>query len=157
MSLQTDAEKRFIQDMFDDLLKSFSKKLTPENKELVTRAFHFANEAHMGVRRKSGEPYIAHPLAVAKIVVSEVGLGTKSAVAAILHDVVEDTDYSVDDIKNMFGDKVAYLVDGLTKLSGTFDSKQAANFRKMLMTLSDDVRVILIKLADRLHNMRTDT
>lgn len=155
MDLQTEIEKREINDLFEDLLKSFSRQLTPENEQLIRKAFLFANTAHMGVRRNSGEPYILHPLAVAKIVVSEIGLGTKSALAAILHDVVEDTDYTLQDISNMFGEKVASLVDGLTKLTGTFDSKQAVNFRKMLLTLSDDVRVILIKLADRLHNMRT--
>jgi len=155
MGLQTEAEKRYIQDLFDDLLKSFNRPLTDEAKALIIKAFNFANKAHLGVRRKSGEPYIVHPISVAKIVTSEIGLGAKSATAAILHDVVEDTDYSLQDIENMFGNKVASLVDGLTKLSGTFDSKQAVNFRKMLLTLSDDVRVILIKLADRLHNMRT--
>jgi len=155
MDLQTDIEKREIIDLFEDLLKSFTRDLTPENEQLIRKAFMFANTAHMGVRRNSGEPYIIHPLSVAKIVVSEIGLGTKSALAAILHDVVEDTDYTLLDISNMFGEKVATLVDGLTKLSGSYDSKQAVNFRKMLLTLSDDVRVILIKLADRLHNMRT--
>jgi GTP pyrophosphokinase len=155
MDLQTEIEKREISDLFEDLLKSFNRQLTPENEALIRKAFHFANTAHMGVRRNSGEPYILHPLAVAKIVVSEIGLGTKSALAAILHDVVEDTEYTLQDISNMFGEKVASLVDGLTKLTGSFDSKQAVNFRKMLLTLSDDVRVILIKLADRLHNMRT--
>jgi len=155
MDLQTEIEKREINDLFEDLLKSFTRHLTPENEQLIRKAFMFANTAHMGVRRKSGEPYIIHPLSVAKIVVSEIGLGTKSALAAILHDVVEDTEYTLLDISNMFGEKVASLVDGLTKLSGSFDSRQAVNFRKMLLTLSDDVRVILIKLADRLHNMRT--
>ncbi len=155
MDLQTEIEKREIEDLFEDLMKSFTRPLTTENEQLIRKAFQFASAAHMGVRRKSGEPYIIHPLAVAKIVVSEIGLGTKSAIAAILHDVVEDTDYTLIDIEKMFGEKVASLVDGLTKLSGTYDSKQATNFRKMLMTLSDDVRVILIKLADRLHNMRT--
>ena len=155
MDLQTEIEKREIDDLFEQLMKSFTRPITPENEQLIRKAFQFASAAHMGVRRKSGEPYILHPLAVAKIVVSEIGLGTKSAIAAILHDVVEDTDYTLQDIENMFGQKVASLVDGLTKLSGTYDSKQATNFRKMLMTLSDDVRVILIKLADRLHNMRT--
>ena len=155
MDLQTEIEKREIEDLFEDLLKSFTRPLTAEHEQLIRKAFNFANAAHMGVRRKSGEPYIIHPIAVAKIVVSEIGLGTKSVLAAILHDVVEDTEYTLEDIHNMFGAKVASLVDGLTKLSGTFDSKQASNFRKMLLTLSDDVRVILIKLADRLHNMRT--
>jgi GTP pyrophosphokinase len=155
MDLQTELEKREIDDLYEELLKSFTRPLTPENLQLIHKAFQFASSAHMGVRRRSGEPYILHPLSVAKIVVSEIGLGTKSAVAAILHDVVEDTEYTVQDIEKMFGPKIAMLVDGLTKLSGTYDSKQATNFRKMLMTLSDDVRVILIKLADRLHNMRT--
>ena len=155
MDLQTDIEKREIDDLFEDLLKSFTRPLTIENEQLIRKAFQFANSAHMGIRRKSGEPYIIHPIAVAKIVVAEIGLGTKSVLAAILHDVVEDTEYTLSDIEKMFGAKVASLVDGLTKLSGTFDSSQATNFRKMLLTLSDDVRVILIKLADRLHNMRT--
>ena len=153
--MQTEIEKREIDDLFEQLLKSFTRPLTPENAQLIRKAYQFASSAHMGVRRRSGEPYIVHPLSVAKIVVNEIGLGTKSVVAAILHDVVEDTDYTVQDIEKMFGSKIAMLVDGLTKLSGSFDSKQATNFRKMLMTLSDDVRVILIKLADRLHNMRT--
>ena len=156
MSYWTDAELRYINDLYEDLVKLCKQRKTkPENLEKIDKAFHFANEAHTGVRRKSGEPYIAHPLSVACIVVGEIGLGTTSVIAAILHDVVEDTDYTLEDIRNMFGKKVASIVDGLTKLSGTFDSAQAANFRKMLMTLSDDVRVILIKLADRLHNMRT--
>jgi len=153
--LQTEIEKREIDDLFEEVLKSFTRPLTPENVQLIQKAYQFASSAHMGVRRRSGEPYIIHPLSVAKIVVNEMGLGTKSAVAAILHDVVEDTEYTVQDIEKMFGSKISMLVDGLTKLSGSFDSKQATNFRKMLMTLSDDVRVILIKLADRLHNMRT--
>ncbi len=125
---------------------------------MIRRAFEFAREAHQGVRRKSGEPYILHPLAVAKIAVKEIGLGTKSAVAALLHDVVEDTDYTVEDIANLFGPKIASLVDGLTKISevmGSNTTKQAESFRKMILTLADDVRVILIKIADRLHNMRT--
>ena len=153
--MQTEIEKREIDDLFEEVLKSFTRPLTPENVQLIQKAYQFASSAHMGVRRRSGEPYIIHPLSVAKIVVNEMGLGTKSAVAAILHDVVEDTEYTVQDIEKMFGSKISMLVDGLTKLSGSFDSKQATNFRKMLMTLSDDVRVILIKLADRLHNMRT--
>ena len=155
MDLQTEIEKREIEDLYEEVLKSFTRPLTPENVQLIHKAYQFASSAHMGVRRRSGEPYIIHPLSVAKIVVSEIGLGTKSVVAAILHDVVEDTEYTVQDIEKMFGEKIAMLVDGLTKLSGTYDSKQATNFRKMLMTLSDDVRVILIKMADRLHNMRT--
>lgn len=131
--------------------------------EVVQKAFEFANEAHKGVRRRSGEPYILHPIAVAKIVVSDIGLGYKSIVAALLHDVVEDTDYTVDDIRSLFGDKVATLVDGLTKIKTVLDnedkaqqkSMQAENFKRILLTLNDDVRVVLIKLADRLHNCRT--
>ena len=136
----------------------FRKGTTEESMKMIRRAFEFAREAHQGVRRKSGEPYILHPLAVAKIAVKEIGLGTKSAVAALLHDVVEDTDYTVEDIANLFGPKIASLVDGLTKISevmGSNTTKQAESFRKMILTLADDVRVILIKIADRLHNMRT--
>lgn len=157
--LQTKAEQRLIQDYFDDLIKACDRKVSDDGKVRIQKAFEFANNAHAGVKRKSGEPYIIHPLAVAKIVVEEIGLSATSIIAAILHDVVEDTDYTLEDISNLFGEKVASIVDGLTKLSEEFtpahDSKQANNFRKMLMTLSDDVRVILIKLADRLHNMRT--
>lgn len=131
--------------------------------EMVQKAFDFANEAHKGVRRRSGEPYILHPIAVAKIVVSNIGLGCKSIVAALLHDVVEDTNYTVDDLRSLFGDKVATLVDGLTKIKTVLDnedkaeqkSMQAENFKRILLTLNDDVRVVLIKLADRLHNCRT--
>lgn len=131
--------------------------------ELIKKAFYFAKDAHEGVRRKSGEPYIMHPIAVARIVLDEIGLGVKSVVASLVHDVVEDTDYTVADIEYQFGEKIARMVDGLTKISEVFadneakdeTSQQAENFRKMLLTLSDDVRVILIKLADRLHNMRT--
>lgn len=134
-----------------------------EELDVVQKAFEFANEAHKGVRRRSGEPYILHPIAVAKIVVSNIGLGYKSIVAALLHDVVEDTDYTVDDLRNLFGDKVATLVDGLTKIKTVLDnedkaqqkSMQAENFKRILLTLNNDVRVVLIKLADRLHNCRT--
>ncbi len=130
----------------------------PMELEKIREAFLFANSAHSGVKRKSGEPYITHPIAVARIVVVELGLGAKSVQAALLHDVVEDTDYTLEDIEFRFGGKVASMVDGLTKLSGVFEnesSEQAENFKKMLLTLSDDVRVIMIKIADRLHNMRT--
>jgi GTP diphosphokinase / guanosine-3',5'-bis(diphosphate) 3'-diphosphatase len=157
--LQTKAEQRLIQDYFDDLIKACDRKVSDEGKIRIKKAFEFANSAHVGVKRKSGEPYIIHPLSVAKVVVEEIGLSATSIISALLHDVVEDTDYTLEDISNLFGEKVASIVDGLTKLSEEFtpqhDSKQANNFRKMLMTLSDDVRVILIKLADRLHNMRT--
>lgn len=126
--------------------------------QFIKRAFFLAKEAHKGVRRRSGEPYIVHPIEVALIAVREIGLGKKSVVAALLHDVVEDTDYTVEDIERLFGSKIAYMVDGLTKMSGVFNadsSEQAEYFRKVLLTLSDDVRVIIIKIADRLHNMRT--
>ena len=131
--------------------------------DTVQKAFDFANEAHKGVRRRSGEPYIIHPIEVAKIVVNEIGLGCKSIVAALLHDVVEDTDYTVEDIRNLFGDKIATLVDGLTKIKTVLDNEdkskvksiQAENFKRILLTLNDDVRAVLIKLADRLHNCRT--
>jgi len=155
MSLFTKAEIRQINDCYDDLVKEVSKRFDAERMEKVEKAFVFANAAHDGVRRKSGEPYIIHPIAVAQIVARDLGLGATSVIAAILHDVVEDTDYTVEDIKNMFGEDVSRIVDGLTKLSGEMDSRQALTLKKMLMTLSDDVRVILIKLADRLHNMRT--
>ena len=151
-------EQEMIETAFDDLIKSLRKGTTEESVKMIRRAVEFAREAHQGVRRKSGEPYILHPLAVAKIAVKEIGLGTKSAVAALLHDVVEDTDYTVEDIANLFGPKIASLVDGLTKISevmGSNTTKQAESFRKMILTLADDVRVILIKIADRLHNMRT--
>ena len=146
-------------------LKEAARKRCANQAELdvVQKAFDFANEAHKGVRRRSGEPYILHPIAVAKIVVSNIGLGYKSIAAALLHDVVEDTDYTVDDIRNLFGEKIASLVDGLTKIKTVLDNEdkakqksiQAENFKRILLTLNDDVRVVLIKLADRLHNCRT--
>ena len=151
----TKAEIRLINDYYDDLLKEISPKFTKEKLEMVNKAFKFANAAHNGVKRKSGEPYIIHPIAVAKIVAHDIGLGATSVISSLLHDVVEDTDFKVKDIKSMFNPKIANIVDGLTKLSGDFDSRQALTLKKMLMTLSDDVRVILIKIADRLHNMRT--
>jgi GTP diphosphokinase / guanosine-3',5'-bis(diphosphate) 3'-diphosphatase len=147
-----------IQRQFDDLLKTCVNCKTEEDRQLIIKAFHFASEAHKGMRRKSGEPYILHPIAVAKVVSTEIGLGVTSIICALLHDVVEDTEYSKEDIYSMFGEKISIITEGLTKISGVFDtnsSLQAENFRKMLLTLSDDVRVILIKLADRLHNMRT--
>ena len=146
-------------------LKESARKRCANKEELdeVQKAFEFANEAHKGVRRRSGEPYILHPIAVAQIVVSSIGLGYKSICAALLHDVVEDTDYTVEDISNLFGEKIASLVDGLTKIKTVLDnedkakqnSMQAENFKRILLTLNDDVRVVLIKLADRLHNCRT--
>ncbi len=151
-------EQEHIKEAFEELLKSLRKDTSKESRQRIKEAFEFANEAHKGVRRRSGEPYIMHPLAVAKIATSEIGLGTTSVIAALLHDVVEDTDYTVEDISNLFGPKVASIVDGLTKISGVMGSdtsQQAESFRKMILTLADDVRVILIKIEDRLHNMRT--
>ncbi len=151
-------DQELIKEAYEDLLKSLRKETTKENKQKIKEAFEFANEAHKGVKRRSGVPYILHPLAVAKIATKEIGLGTTSVISALLHDVVEDTDYTVEDIANLFGPKVASIVDGLTKISGvmgTETSEQAESFRKMILTLADDVRVILIKIADRLHNMRT--
>lgn len=151
-------EQEQIREGFEDLLKSLRKETSKEDRQKIKEAFEFANEAHKGVKRRSGEPYIMHPLAVAKIATREIGLGTTSVISALLHDVVEDTDYTVEDIANLFGPKVASIVDGLTKISGVMGSdtsQQAESFRKMILTLADDVRVILLKIADRLHNMRT--
>lgn len=153
------AEDLLIQQAFDDLLNDYLNSNHRRKVELITKAFHFANQAHAGAKRRSGEPYIMHPLAVARIVCREMGLGSTSICSALLHDVVEDTEYTVEDINNMFGPKIAQIVDGLTKISGGIfgeqASAQAENFRKLLLTMSDDIRVILIKIADRLHNMRT--
>ena len=158
MMVVEQTEKTEIQRQFEDLLNNCAYAKTQEDIDFITKAFNFALDAHNGMRRKSGEPYIIHPIAVAKIANQEIGLGIKSVVASLLHDVVEDTDYTLEDIERNFGPKISTIIDGLTKISGVFDNKsslQAENFRKMLLTLSSDVRVILIKLADRLHNMRT--
>jgi GTP pyrophosphokinase len=157
LSKQTLAEKRLINKQLEELLLNCPNS-SKDSRNRIRKAFDFANHAHMGVRRKAGEPYIFHPLTVAMIVVREIGLGEDAICAALLHDVVEDADYTVEDIRFSFGDKVAELVDGLTKIEGVFDktqSKQAENFKKILLTLVTDINVILIKLADRLHNMRT--
>ena len=155
----TEDEEQRIQREFDALLDDYAHSLHSQKIELITRAFNFANKAHYGVRRLSGEPYIMHPLAVARICAREIGLGSTSICSALLHDVVEDTDYTVEDIADLFGDKIAQIVSGLTKISGGVfgdqASEQAENFRKLLLTISDDIRVVLIKIADRLHNMRT--
>ena len=155
----TAEDEVIIREKWDDLLLSCTKICkNDEDWNFIKRAFFLAKEAHQGVRRRSGEPYLLHPIAVAKIVIEEIGLGVKSVVAALLHDVVEDTEYTVEDMERIFGPKIASMVDGLTKMSGVFNadtSEQAEYFRKVLLTLSDDVRVILIKIADRLHNMRT--
>lgn len=160
----TQADYEVIARDYADLKEAARKRCADQEElDMVQKAFEFANEAHKGVRRRSGEPYILHPIAVAKIVVSNIGLGYKSIMAALLHDVVEDTDYTVDDLKSLFGEKVATLVEGLTKIKTVLDnedkavqkSMQAENFKRILLTLNDDVRVVLIKLADRLHNCRT--
>ncbi|MBT2557862.1 bifunctional (p)ppGpp synthetase/guanosine-3',5'-bis(diphosphate) 3'-pyrophosphohydrolase [Hymenobacter sp. ISL-91] len=158
IAIDPEVERQEILRHYRRLLRTAKPSLKPGDAKLIKKAFNTSLEAHKEMRRKSGEPYILHPLAVAQIVVEEIGLGTTSIVAALLHDVVEDTPWEVADVEREFGPKVARIVDGLTKISGVFEygtSEQAENFRKMLLTLSDDVRVILIKLADRLHNMRT--
>lgn len=148
-----------IESEFNGLIDDYLKTNHRRKVEIITKAFLLAKEAHKGARRRSGEPYIMHPIAVARIVCGEIGLGSTSICAALLHDVVEDTEYTVEDIKVLFGEKIAQIVDGLTKISsGMFGenvSAQAENFRKLLLTMSDDIRVILVKIADRLHNMRT--
>ena len=152
-------EEEMIEQAFQQLLNDYLATKHRKRIEIITKAFNFANQAHKGITRRSGEPYIMHPLAVAQIVCNEIGLGSTSICAALLHDVVEDTDYTVEDIENIFGPKIAQIVDGLTKISGGIfgdrASAQAENFKKLLLTMSDDIRVILIKIADRLHNMRT--
>lgn len=152
-------EDRLIEEAYRDVLNCYLASHHRKKVEIIERAFRFAKEAHKGARRRSGEPYILHPIAVAKIVISELGLGSTSICAALLHDVVEDTEYTRDDIAANFGEKIASIVEGLTKISGgIFGDKaslQAENFRKLLLSMSTDIRVILIKMADRLHNMRT--
>ena len=153
------AEEQLVNNAFKHLLETYMASPHRKKEEIITKAFNFAREAHKGVRRLSGEPYIMHPIAVAQIACEEMGLGSTSICAALLHDVVEDTDYTVEDIENIFGSKIAQIVDGLTKISGGIfgdrASAQAENFKKLLLTMSDDIRVILIKICDRLHNMRT--
>ncbi len=157
--LREAADDKLINDAFQRLLDSYLASRHRKKVEIITKAFNFARQAHKGVRRLSGEPYIMHPIAVAQIACEEVGLGSTSICAALLHDVVEDTDFTTEDIENMFGPKIAQIVDGLTKISGGIfgeqASAQAENFKKLLLTMSDDIRVILIKICDRLHNMRT--
>src|ERR1019366_6892134 len=159
--IDIEAEKKEILKRYRSLLHACRRTLEKGDKLLIRKAFDISLEAHKNMRRKSGEPYIYHPIAVAQICAEEIGLGATSVICALLHDVVEDTDMTLADMQGMFGEKVAKIIDGLTKIKGvevidpTNFSIQAENFRKMLLTLSDDVRVILIKLADRLHNMRT--
>lgn len=156
---EQDQEEKLVNYAFEQLLDSYLHSRHRKKADIITKAFHFAKQAHKGVRRLSGEPYIMHPIAVAQIACSEMGLGSTSICSALLHDVVEDTDYTVEDIENIFGPKIAQIVDGLTKISGgIFGDKvsaQTENFKKLLLTMSDDIRVILIKICDRLHNMRT--
>ena len=153
------SEAQMVAEAFQHLLDSYRTSRHRKKVDIITKAFNFARQAHKGVRRLSGEPYIMHPIAVAQIACSEIGLGSTSICSALLHDVVEDTDYTVEDIENIFGKKIAQIVDGLTKISGGIfgeqASAQAENFKKLLLTMSDDIRVILIKICDRLHNMRT--
>jgi GTP pyrophosphokinase len=156
--IDVEVEKREIINKYRKLLRHSKPFLQDGDAKLIKKAFNISAEAHKDMRRKSGEPYIFHPLAVAQICVEEIGLGTTSIISALLHDTVEDTEMELSDVNKEFGPKVTMIIDGLTKISGVFEygsSQQAENFRKMLLTLSEDVRVILIKLADRLHNMRT--
>ncbi len=159
LRLQEEADDKIINEAFQKLLNDYLASRHRKKVDLITKAFNFARQAHKGVRRLSGEPYIMHPIAVAQIACGEIGLGSTSICSALLHDVVEDTDYTVEDIQNIFGAKIAQIVDGLTKISGGIfgeqASAQAENFKKLLLTMSDDIRVILIKICDRLHNMRT--
>ncbi len=159
LKLTPEQEDAMVQEAFDEVLQGYLRSNHRKKVEVIERAFRFAREAHKGVRRRSGEPYILHPIAVARIASQEIGLGSTSICAALLHDVVEDTEYTVEDIERAFGAKVAKIVEGLTKISGGIfgdkASAQAENFRKLLLTMSEDIRVVLIKMADRLHNMRT--
>ena len=152
-------EEKMVDDAFQHLLDTYLASPHRKKVDIITKAFNFARQAHKGVKRLSGEPYIMHPIAVAQIASEEMGLGSTSICSALLHDVVEDTDYTTEDIENLFGSKIAQIVDGLTKISGGIfgehASSQAENFKKLLLTMSDDIRVILIKICDRLHNMRT--
>ena len=153
------ADEAMIDAAFQDMLSCYLASNHRKKVEIITRAYNFAKEAHKGARRRSGEPYILHPIAVAKIANHEIGLGSTSICAALLHDVIEDTEYTAEDIEQHFGKKIAQIVVGLTKISGGIfgdkASAQAENFRKLLLTMSEDIRVVLLKMADRLHNMRT--
>ena len=157
-NLNEEQEKKLILREYRALLRALKSRIKPGDRKLIRLAFEMAADAHKTMRRKSGEPYILHPLAVARICVEEIGLGVRSTICSLLHDTVEDTDVSLEDVQKEFGSEIAKIVDGLTKISNVIDvnaSQQAENFRKILLTLTDDPRVILIKLADRLHNMRT--
>jgi GTP pyrophosphokinase len=157
-NLNEEQEKKLILREYRALLRGLKTSIKPGDRKLIRTAFEIAADAHKSMRRKSGEPYILHPLAVARICVEEIGLGVRSTICALLHDTVEDTDITLEDVQREFGSEIAKIVDGLTKISNVIDvnaSQQAENFKKILLTLTDDPRVILIKLADRLHNMRT--
>ena len=157
-NLNEEQERKLILREYRSLLRSLKSKIKPGDKDLIRTAFEMSADAHKTMRRKSGEPYILHPLAVAKICVEEIGLGVRSTICSLMHDTVEDTDVTLEEIEREFGNEIARIVDGLTKISNVIDinaSQQAENFKKILLTLTDDPRVILIKLADRLHNMRT--
>ncbi len=157
-NLNEEQEKKLILREYRALLRALKNKLKPGDRKLIRHSFEMAAEAHKTMRRKSGEPYILHPLAVARICVEEIGLGVRSTICSLMHDTVEDTDITLEDVEREFGNEIARIVDGLTKISNVIDvnaSQQAENFKKILLTLTDDPRVILIKLADRLHNMRT--
>ncbi|MBQ0089828.1 MAG: bifunctional (p)ppGpp synthetase/guanosine-3',5'-bis(diphosphate) 3'-pyrophosphohydrolase [Prevotellaceae bacterium] len=159
MTEQEIQDEKLVEEAFQKLINTYLSSNHRKKVDLITRAFNFAKQAHKGVRRRSGEPYILHPIAVAQIVCGEIGMGSTSICAALLHDVEEDTDYTYEDIKNLFGEKIANIVEGLTKISGGIfgdrASLQAETFKKLLLTMSDDIRVILVKISDRLHNMRT--
>ena len=159
LSQTPEEEDQMVENAFHEVLEAYLASNHRKKVEIIERAYRFAKNAHKGIRRRSGEPYILHPIAVAKIVISELGLGSTSICAALLYDVIEDTEFTREDIEADFGTKVADIVEGLTKISGgIFGDKasiQAENFRKLLLSMSSDIRVILIKMADRLHNMRT--
>src|SRR3954466_8210036 len=158
MQIDLEVERKEILTRYKQLIRACKRQFEKGDKEIIRKAFEVAVEAHKEMRRKSGEPYIYHPISVAQICAEEIGLGTTGIVCALLHDTVEDTDLTLEDVRGLFGDRVAQIIDGLTKISGVVDntsSIQAENFRKVLLTMSEDIRVILIKLADRLHNMRT--
>src|SRR6478672_9210081 len=157
-NLNEEQEKKLILREYRSLLRALKSRIKPGDRKLIRHAFEMAADAHKSMRRKSGEPYILHPIAVARICVEEIGLGVRSTICSLMHDTVEDTDVSLEDVEREFGNEIARIVDGLTKISNVIDvnaSQQAENFKKILLTLTDDPRVILIKLADRLHNMRT--
>ena len=157
LNIDLEQERKDILNAFRGLLRTH-KNRSKEDTQMIRKAFDVAVDAHKEMRRKSGEPYIYHPIAVARICAEEMGLGTTAIVCALMHDTVEDTHITLDDVEDLFGPKVRLIIDGLTKIPEVFDesaSVQAENFRKMVLTISDDIRVVLIKLADRLHNMRT--